>query len=902
MKVLLNKSKGKYSRNEEGTMNIVLSSNTRITPYSSMDNIVDVNDIYINERNNSNSYRLVLTINPMCTNVLYNMRTEIIKNEGSINPTVLIGDKTIDPESVNAINSTILDYKQAIRDTEYSNPNIGGFEYHCGVDIFNNHMLRANNFVHINTIVKQSVNPIDNKKCREVFNTIADYDRADNGEIVREYAYSTDLSLNKSFDKTLMHVYNADNISSMISAYSSKVVEQNGWVGFTNPTNIAIPVYKNDDELYVNKLINNKDGCSFIDMYPDRTLFSFTPIVNTFRKRLEYNWDYILMYPYSNDYVQFNTINDNNFGAMKIIDASVTHTGSGFELLSLRSLFKHNLKSGDYVRIYYIKDDGNIVKYHKKVKVYRIGTSDGKYNETLFNIKMVDITSLYKLIDISEKESIKSIKFFFKKEIDNVECGYYVRKFREVTDIKGKRLKSEINKLAYGENIYGDRLSQIIFSEKIDLGGLTNNLGMPLNTLYLTVIKRNAGRIEWYTNNNFSSDKVEYSHCFGKVTSGFDIPFYYNNDNNAVSQKNYNVRRLHNINLSEIIKNKDYKKATESIYSNFATQPKALEGMDEDGIVLKSETMELYGDIIEFDYGNFKETVLEDVYYRFNTEQRETSNPYYYDIFVDGIESDDNDLNGETLNGFSVKTEILNKDGDGNKFAGNIQPEGYIYKAHNKIKIKEIDETLKTADGYLINYAGDTSSLSTITVKNEFDEDVTYDEISLISPIDYGFEKGQVIAFYDSKNKKHIWGSLIYFNKTTIKILVDNKDIDINRLKNNEYIVVLCKDGCPKYAIYIQTLKSFVWRDNINMCDLPTTNELYDTPFTNGCHYIYENINFFLQRQDPVGDYYMSKPENDYDKRPSAYNTMRNYRKMGWSNIDFSGAKYIEKEFDNSCY
>ena len=77
---------------------------------------------------------------------------------------------------------------------------------------------------------------------------------------------------------------------------------------------------------------------------------------------------------------------------------------------------------------------------------------------------MVDITSLYKLIDISEKENIKSIKFFFKKEIDNVECGYYVRKFREVTDIEGKRLKSEINKLAYGENIYGDRLSQIIFS------------------------------------------------------------------------------------------------------------------------------------------------------------------------------------------------------------------------------------------------------------------------------------------------------------------------------------------------------------------------------------------------------------------------------------------------------
>ena len=901
MKILLNKSKGKYSRNEEGTMNVVLSSNTRITPYSAMDNVVDIDDIYYHERNNSNLYRLILTINPICTNVLYNMRTEIIKNEGSINPTVLIGDKTIDPESIGAINSTVVDYKQAIRDTEYSNPNIGGFEYHCGVDIFNNHMLRANNFVHINTIVKQTLNPNDNKKCREVFNTIADYNRTDNGEIAQEYAYSTDVS-DKNAKQIQTHVYNTDNIDSMISSYSSKVFDKDGWIGFINPTNIEIPVYKDDREFYVNKLINSKDGCSFIDMYPDRKLFSFIPNINQYRRRLEYNWDYILMYPFANDYKKFNDINENNVGAMKIIEATVTHTNSGFELLSLRSLFKHNLKSGDYIRLYYIKDNGDIIKYHKKVKVYRTGTSNGMYNKTLFNLKMVDITSIYKLIGVNEKENIKSIKFFFKKEINNIECEYYVRKFKEVTNINGERLKSEINKLAYGENIYGDRLSQIIFSEKIDLEGLTNNLGMPLNTLYLTIIKRNAGRIEWYTNNDFGNDNVEYSHCFGKVTSGFDIPFYYDKYNHAVSQKNYNVRRLHNINLSEIIKNKDYKKATENIYSNFAVQPEALEGMDDKGIIIKPDIMELYGDIVEFDCGGFIESILEDVYYRFNTEQRETSNPYYYDIFVDGIESDDNDLNGEKLNGFNIKTEFLNKDNDGNKFAGNIQPEGYIYKAHNKIKIKEIDDTLKSANGYLINYDSINIDMSEVTIENEFNEKVTYNEISIISPIDYGFEKGQIIAFYDYKNKQYIWGTLTFFDKTLIKIMVDNKSIDINKLRNKDYIIVLCKDGCPRYARYNQLLKSFIWRDNINMCDLPTTNELYDTPFTNGCHYIHKNINFFLQRQDPVGDYYMSKPENDYDEKTNTYNTMRNYRRMGWSNIDFSGAKYIENEIDNSCY
>ena len=40
----------------------------------------------------------------------------------------------------------------AIRNTEYSHKENGGFVYHCGYDIFNNNKIRKKGFIHVNKL------------------------------------------------------------------------------------------------------------------------------------------------------------------------------------------------------------------------------------------------------------------------------------------------------------------------------------------------------------------------------------------------------------------------------------------------------------------------------------------------------------------------------------------------------------------------------------------------------------------------------------------------------------------------------------------------------------------------------------------------------------------------------
>ena len=58
--------------------------------------VIDANEQFIKERNNCTDYRLILTVNPYFTNVLFNSCTEIIKNEGSDKPTVVSDTKVVD--------------------------------------------------------------------------------------------------------------------------------------------------------------------------------------------------------------------------------------------------------------------------------------------------------------------------------------------------------------------------------------------------------------------------------------------------------------------------------------------------------------------------------------------------------------------------------------------------------------------------------------------------------------------------------------------------------------------------------------------------------------------------------------------------------------------------------------
>lgn len=897
MEIRLNKYNSKYAVNEEGKLNVNLSSKTRITPYSAVDEVLDLNELYCNERNNSDDYRIILTINPICSNILFNMRTEVIKDEGSANPVVFKPSGTTKPlsfEKVKPLNKSDLVLEQAIKDTEYSSEYIGDFKYHCGVDIFNNHMLRSDDFIYVNSMKNYK----DDEKNR-CFNTIEDYIRDDNGEVITEITDGKNDS-----NKKELHLYRSDSIKSMIESYNEKLYEVDGWVGFNNPTKIAIPIETYDDrgQIFLNKLLNNRGAHEFIDMYPDRTLYSFIPKVNKYRKRLERNWDCLLMYPYKSDYEKFIEINDGNeYGAVKVIENRITHSNSGTELLTLRSLIKHNLKVGDYVRLYYKINGNKTERFYKKLYISKVGDINGDYMDKLFSIKINDTGNLKNIIN---ENTLDNVHFYFKREVNGIECDYYLRKFKEIRDINGERLSNEINKLAYGENIYGDRISQLIFTNKVILNDLRDNLGVKVHDIYLTVIKRNAGRKEWYNEGKYGDKNVEYSHCFGKLTSGFDFGSYAKPNGIITSPNDYNVRKLHNIDLDNITG--EYSGMTEHIFCNFtnAKKPKPLEGDDENGIILSDEVMELYGDIVEFDRSNYNETVLEDVYYRFNTEQRETSKPEYYDIVTDELVSDDYDFSSDDYDFSSDEFKVQNiklNEVEGEFFAGNLMPEGYFYKAHNKIELRRISE-LKTSEGILINYnPNDVDDIETKEYNEIINNKTVYDIVPINSPIDYGFMKGQLFSFFDKQTKSVSWGVLDSFEGTKLNILFEKDIIKDEKLKNKEYEIVMSNNDCPLHAIYLSPMKQFVWRDILKMEELNNNDSLFNRPFTNGCHYIHENINFFLKRQDPTGEYGLLSPEDNADNRPGYVSPLKNYRRYGWFNVDLSGLKYFENNINDIC-
>ena len=83
LNILLEKNKSKNSVNVENFVNLDLTSKSRLLPYNDISDTLNLTKLYQQERDESTKYRLLFTVNPICSNVLYNMRTEVVREEGS---------------------------------------------------------------------------------------------------------------------------------------------------------------------------------------------------------------------------------------------------------------------------------------------------------------------------------------------------------------------------------------------------------------------------------------------------------------------------------------------------------------------------------------------------------------------------------------------------------------------------------------------------------------------------------------------------------------------------------------------------------------------------------------------------------------------------------------------------
>lgn len=674
---LQEKSLSRRQGNSEKSLNVDLSAKSRLIPYSTAASMLGLNDLYVEERDACENYRMVFTVNPVCSNILYNAVTEPVYKEGSYSALTLVetpvsrNNDDIFPDGTLNMSGDTVDQIAAVRDTEYSHEKIGDFIYHCGYDIFNNHLLRSSEFEHVSME--------RNKGNKNEFNTVFDFAVDYNGKRTqRVIGESTGPA--QSTATTGIRMYSLDTIKSMNAAFYDEMRNVDGWYGFYNSGYIEIPnaeIKKNED-ISVNKILNNENRCGFIDLYPDRSLFSFIPKINRYKRRAERNWDCAIVYPFESDYDMFAEINGNEANAVKVISTKILYNNVGDEQIQMKSLLRHSLSPGDEIRLFYSGNSTELTRFSVPVLIVSVGTEKGEDIDRYFKVNFSDLNTFLEVVtDETGKDHIvirgtdAEPQFFYKKMEGGYDDRYYFRKFKvfknyqyvqcerhgdevvitkepavvnenspkhikfgdEYFELQGKPLAYTQNKIAFAGNIYGDRVAQVIFNDDICTAGLKDNLGRPLSTVYFMTAKTNRGHKEWYEEENFTGDTVEFSHCFGEVTSGLDLPA------DDISTE-YNVRKLHNV-FVDFFDDTAYTEGLKIAMGgapkgNYSGTPTPIES----GITLE-EMDEFYGDIVEFNRPEYTERVIEKVYHRFNTAQRELlNNDKYFDIHYDELVGD----------------------------------------------------------------------------------------------------------------------------------------------------------------------------------------------------------------------------------------------------------------------
>lgn len=878
-KILLGEKRHKLGVNEDNFIDVELQSYEKVIPNTEDTFNIDAYNQYFKEKDESNKYRLAFTITPFCSNVLFNVLTEPVYKEGSNDCRTITSISGTSIEGFERYKAITSGYTRAhlVRDTGFSHPKTNRYgepiTYHCGYDIFSNHFLRKKEFNVVN-----SAKTIDAD-----FNTLSDYLRDNTGEITKEKILQIKKGVIDS-EETPIHLYQYDTVMSYSDAILENLIETNGWFGFLNPTTLPINnLTGGDGEKYsVNKCMNKNKAWEQIDMYPDRSLFSFVPRINKFRGRTEKNWDYCITYPFAsdirNDFVQNQDTGVNGLKCKMITEINYTYLENEGAMVTFKSFLRHNLTPGGYVILSFVESGSKERKTANPVKVEGVGYN-GADPEHYFSVRLSAIinevgrfgnssvdTKLVSLMSPGDFEEIR-----FKKFVNGGEARYYLRIFKK---FEGKT--SSLNKLSFSQNIYSDQVAQIVYTDDFDTSGKVDNLGRPISELFLTIVKRNAGYKEWYEDGDYGNEVVEFSHCFGEVTSGFDMP----TDDEC---RDYNVRRIHSIDAisagKRIITPSPDKLETGITIETGGVK---IDG-NESGVTFYGDIDEsgvtFYGDIVEFIPAIMQETVIADVYHRFNTAQREVSDPTkepeeepYGELYFDEFKHDDYDIDEE----FEVSSgETLVS---GQKV--NLVPEGYYYKPHYRVMIRQFEGTVNQGEHKEIAYSSIVNAgggnWDIVTSKNYYfeapysvyrdsdggihtpeEEHAGMEEL----PIRDG-SKVYACKNYDGKIST-ITGTCISVGGADFREITLHFDSNAN-IKKDGWKIFRENTEKPEYAFELEDgTGRYLWRNVMSYSDMSPDDELYDDLFTNGAHYFHKNIMFYVKRQDPNGEYGIGNEPGD---------------------------------------
>lgn len=307
----------------------------------------------------------------------------------------------------------------------------------------------------------------------------------------------------------------------------------------------------------------------------------------------------------------------------------------GRQLVCLGTAIANNLKVGDDVKLTNMPN----TKLNGVFSVLSVGLDNGDYKDNFFTIG-VETTdpAISGIIGIAFNGG-RMKRLYFGNE-----TKYYLRKFRKIKMFSTQKEMEpddyELYPVGFAVTSYNDKLFQLIINEDIDISNLKDNLGRPLSEIYVTILKTDS------------------SSTFTKVMDGFDMINIEGNTktNSAQFRKISNIRKMHTL----------------------ANDPKAPfvshDPLDMNGNGVDINDGEYYGDIVEYSKYEVQETILAEVMHRFNTVDREVGSDITY---TDDAESDPT-KKSKTIEGARL--------------------EGYIYKPHHKIQIRQYSNYVEQGD------------------------------------------------------------------------------------------------------------------------------------------------------------------------------------------------------------
>jgi hypothetical protein len=302
------------------------------------------------------------------------------------------------------------------------------------------------------------------------------------------------------------------------------------------------------------------------------------------------------------------------------------------------------------------------------------GLANGQYTVYSVGLENGDLKDYYFVIDFSNNVSITA-NSRMSKIVDGESVNYYFRLFSKIKTKTAPMIETddyETYQAGFSENFFNDPIIQFVFNEEIDVSNLKDNLGRPLSEIYLTILKTSSNNL------------------FTEVKSGIEAPYIASLNDSDV------IPHLLQIPVIQKIHNGGNLPYTSHV---------PLETFQSSGL-----PNTFYGDVVEYNNTTLLETVLADVQHRFNTFNRQQTN---------------------TIQEYISTTTDIDEIAQQRTLILGPRQEGYYYKAHHIIKIRDFSNYIEIAN----NLIDEVPSYATLK------DDGTYVWRDLLS---IGFNDGEI--------------------------------------------------------------------------------------------------------------------------------------------------------------